>query len=295
MANPPRIAFFGADPLAVPILEELMRAGIEPLLIVTGEDKPVGRNQLITPPRTKVWAEEHGIEVIQPHTLRDGAELDLLQNSEWDLFLVASYGKILPERVLALPKRGVLNVHPSLLPKLRGASPVRTALLQDLRDQVGVSVMLLDEEMDHGPLVAQASVELPIWPLPAPFLEDLLAREGARLLVEAIPLWLSGEIVPDEQAHDDATYSRKFTKTDGELDLAADAYANYLRYCACAGWPGTYFFIEQISPEGKAVRMRVKVSEAVFEHGAFCIQKVVPEGKHEMSYDAFMRSNVTRS
>lgn len=285
MSLKPSIAFFGTPHLAVWVLEELEDAGITPDLIVTAPDRPAGRKLVLTPPAVKVWADTRDLPTLQPASLKDRAEVPELANTEWDLFIVAAYNIILPQWVLDLPKKGVLNIHPSLLPKLRGPSPIRSAILGDARDAVGVSVMLLDNQVDHGPIVAQARVELPEWPVRGAVLDELLFREGGRLLAEALPLWLKGEITPEEQDHTQATYSRKFVKTDGELDLAGDAYQNYLKYCAMDGWPGTFFFIEQ-----EGVRTRVKITEATYTDGVFKILAVIPEGKKEMPYEVFAQN-----
>ena len=281
----PRIAFFGTPDLAVFVLEELEKADIIPALVVTPPDKPVGRKLKLTPPPVKVWAEEHDIEVLQTASLKDQAEVPELANSEWDVFIVAAYNTILPSWVLELPKRGVLNVHPSLLPKLRGPSPIRSAILTDARDAVGVSIMQLDEEIDHGPLVAQAKVELPVWPERGSVLDELLFREGGRLLAEVVPLWLKGEIEPEEQHHNEATYSKKFEKADGEIDLDGDPEENYRKFCAFDGWPGTFFFFEC---GGK--KTRVKVTDAAYKLREFQVLKVIPEGKKEMLFEVWQKA-----
>jgi methionyl-tRNA formyltransferase len=277
-----RIAYIGAEPLSVPVLEELEKAGMVPAVIVTGPDVPVGRKKVITPPATKLWAEERGIEVLQPESLRTKDGLELLVNSEWDVFLLASYGKILPKWFLDIPHKGTLNVHPSLLPKQRGPSPVRSAILEDKQEDVGVTIMLMDEEMDHGPIVAQATVELPVWPVGARGLEELLAREGGRLLAEVVPLWVKGDITAEEQEHSDATVCKKFTKADGEIRPEDDGYENYLKYCAFDGWPGVFFF----DKDGK----RVKITEADYVDGELQVLKVIPEGKNEVPFDVWRNS-----
>ncbi len=279
----PSIAFFGTPDLAVFVLEELKRAGMMPNVIVTAPDRPAGRSLKLTQPPVRLWADEHDIAVIQPAGLTNQEEVPELGNSEWDLFIVAAYNVILPEWLLAVPKKGVLNVHPSLLPKLRGPSPIRTAIRKDVQDAVGVTILALDTEVDHGPIVAQARVELPEWPVKGRALDELLFREGGRLLAEVIPLWLAGEITPEEQEHDVATTTHKIRKADGEINLTADAYDNYLSYCAMDGWPGTFFFIEK---NGK--RVRVKVVDAQYVSGSFTPVRVIPEGKHEMSWTAFL-------
>lgn len=284
--EPLRIAFFGTSTFSTAVLEELVDANLAPLLVVTQEDKPKGRNLETAPTDAKVWAEEHGIDVITPHTLRedDVATFPLL-NTEWDMFIVASYGKILPKAILDLPKHGVLNVHPSLLPKLRGASPVRTAILADQKDAVGVSIIVLDEEMDHGPILAQARIEPEVWPIGAVILEDLLAHEGGKLLVEAIPLYVAGELSPEAQDDSKATYSNKIEKSMGEVELDGNPYENLRRVKALEGWPCAYFFIKK---DDKPFRVKI-IDAEIGQDDTLEILRVVPEGKSEMSYKDFLR------
>ena len=286
------IVFFGTPQFAVYVLEELKEAGIEPDIIVTAPDRPAGRGLQLKAPPVKDWANENNIPILQPSTLKKNhgqnpgsghdeetaKTLDILMNSEWDLFIVAAYGKILSKKIIDLPRKGVLNVHPSLLPRFRGASPVESQILEDER-KTGVSIMQIDEEMDHGPILAQASIEPEEWPLHASFLEELLAREGGKLLAEAIPLWLSGELEATPQEHGQATFTRKIKKEDGEIDLSADGYQNYLKFCAHDEWPGTHFF-----KDGK----RIKITAAEFVNGEFRILRVIPEGKKEIDYSVFL-------
>jgi methionyl-tRNA formyltransferase len=283
-----RIAFFGTPQQAVYVLEELQEAGIEPMLIVTAPDKPAGRKLVLTPPPVKAWAEENEIAVLQVTSLKNTDEVELLRNSEWDLFIVAAYNIMLPKWVLALPTFCVLNVHPSLLPKLRGPSPIRTAIRNDEQSNVGVSIIKLDEEMDHGPLVAQANMELPVWPEKGSILDEILFREGGRLLVEVIPAWLNKEITPEEQDHTQATYSSRIVKADGEISLDDDGYKNFCKFCAHDGWPGTFFFVEVA---GKKVR--IKVTDAEYVDGVFTILKVIPEGKKEVPYTVWKKNIVS--
>lgn len=271
--NKYKIVFFGTPEFSVAVLEELYKKNIVPTLIVTTPDAKVGRGLVLTPSPTKIWAEEHDIDVIHDH------DDDILLNTEWDLFIVASYGKILPSRLLDLPNKGVLNVHPSMLPKFRGASPIVSAILEDEKE-TGVSIMLLDEKMDHGPIIAQAKVEVDNWPPRADVLENILVKEGGELLAEVIPLWMKGEITPVEQDHDRATFSKKISKEDGLINLEEDDYKNYLKIQALFGWPGTYFFVN-----GK----RVKITDADFTNEKLVINKVIPEGKKEMEYKDFLR------
>jgi methionyl-tRNA formyltransferase len=167
---------------------------------------------------------------------------------------------------------------------LRGPSPMRSAILNDEKE-TGVSVMLMDEQMDHGPLIAQRKVAIEPWPPHGKTLEDRLAHEGGKLLAQILPLWLQGTIQPQEQNHDLATYTKKFTKEDGALDLGADPYQNLLTIRAFESWPGTYAFFERA---GK--RIRVQILDAHIEGKKLVIDIVKPEGKKEMSYADFLRS-----
>jgi methionyl-tRNA formyltransferase len=282
--NDLRIGFFGTPHFAVYVLEELEKANITPSLLITVPDKPADRGLELRASPVKEWALEKECDLIQPEKLdASDPEGEMMLNSEWDLFIVAGYGKFLPKDLLALPAHGTVNVHPSLLPKFRGPSPIESQILADSRE-VGVSVILLDEETDHGPILAQAAITPEPWPFRRSDLENLLWHEGGTLLAETIPSWLNGEITPEPQKHENATFTPKLKKEDGLLDLAGDGYQNYLKFCAYEGWPGTYFFMER---GGKKVR--VKIADAAYEDGKFIPARVIPEGKKEMSYQDFLR------
>jgi methionyl-tRNA formyltransferase len=164
---------------------------------------------------------------------------------------------------------------------------VRSAILENERE-TGVSIMLLNEKMDEGPIIAQRKVPVPEWPPRGRELDALLASEGGKLLAEMLPQWVAGEIDAKEQNHDIATYCGIFTKEDGLLDLKADPYHNLLKIRAFDGWPGTYTFFERA---GK--RIRVQVLDAEVINSRLQIMTVKPEGKGEMAYDAFLRSGAT--
>lgn len=283
MSTSPRIAFFGTPHIAVWVLEELEKAGIMPSLIVTNPDAPVGRKQTMTPPPVATWGAAHSIPVFQPASLKNPDDLHTLTDASWDLFIVVAYGKILPEWLINLPTHKTLNVHPSLLPALRGASPIRSAILGNIRE-TGVTIMQMDAEMDHGPIVAQVATPITSWPTPGLILDEALAHQGGALLAEVLPKWLAGEITPVEQDHTSATFCTKITKEMGEISLTDDPYQNFLKICAFDGWPGTFFFTEK-----NGIRIRVKIVAAELENGSLKILRVIPEGKKEMSYEDFIR------
>lgn len=281
----PSFVFFGTPQFAVTILEELTAAGFMPGLIVTTPDKPQGRKLIITPPEVKVWANQHNIPVYQPNTLRTEEVFAELTKQPWDLFIVAAYGKIIPENILNIPKYKTLNVHPSLLPKLRGSAPIEHAILQNMKD-TGVTIMRLDPEMDHGPIVAQEKTELVTWPLPAPELEPILAHQGGKLLAKIIPGWIASTITEQEQDHTQATYIDKIEKAQAEINLADDPYQNYLKICAYSGWPRAYFFVEHV---GKKIRVVIASAHFDTNKNDLVIDQVIPEGKSLMSYTDFKR------
>ncbi|MFA6340804.1 MAG: methionyl-tRNA formyltransferase [Candidatus Paceibacterota bacterium] len=275
-----KIAFFGTSEFSLVVLNELKKLGIMPDIIVTVPDKPQGRKMVLTPTPTKVWAEKNGIEYIEAVKLKDESFLEKMR--EYDLFMVASYGKMIPKVLIDIPKYKILNIHPSLLPKYRGPSPLQGQVLNDER-KVGVSIMLVDEEMDHGAVVIQRQVDIKDWPIGFNALSEILAKEGSLLLSEVLADWIKGKIKAKDQDHAKATFTKKIEKQDGLLDLNADAYKNYLKYLAYEEWPGTFFDAER---NGKKIRVIIK--KAVW-NGTFEIQRVVPEGKKEMGYKDFLR------
>jgi len=285
-SNADKIVFFGTPQFAVTILEELKKTGILPTLVVTAPDKPQGRGLTLTPPPVKVWAQQNEIKVIQPDNLKKCSQISELVSESWDLFIVAAYGKIIPENILDLPNRKTLNVHPSLLPKFRGPSPIESSILANDKE-IGVSIMRLDKEMDHGPIVTQEKIPTEIvgdWPVTASALEDISAHFGGALLAKIIPDWMAEKIDEKEQDHDQATYCQKISKADGLIDLDADPYTNYLKICAYSGWPGTYFF-----KQSGDKKIRVSIKRAVYKNDQLTIESVVPEGKSEMPYLDFLR------
>ena len=281
--------FFGTSRFSVILLEELKtKFSIVPTLIVTAPDRPVGRKQIITPPPVKEWAIENDIDTFQPEKLKDEDFLAELKNFE--LFIVASYGKIIPQIVLDIPKLGTLNVHPSLLPSYRGASPIQNQILNN-ETHIGTTIMLMDAQMDHGPIIKQKEVSFKEGEFPATYtnVETKLAEESAILLAEVLPKWISKEIIPKEQEHDKATYTKIIEKVDGEISLSDNGFKNYLKYLAYHEWPKTFFFFEH---EGK--KLRAIITDASFENRQFIIKKVIPEGKNEVDYKVFTENLATK-
>lgn len=276
--------FFGTPNFSVEVLKTLEEKNFTPSAVVTSPDKPKGRQLALSPSPVKEWAKMKGVQIFEPSTLKDPSIVTELKIFKPDLFVVASYGKIIPEDILSIPKFGTLNIHPSLLPRWRGASPIQAAILND--EKTGVTIMLLDKEMDHGPVLAQKVIQ-PTggWPPYVDEFEIELAREGAQLLAETMFPWLKGTIEVKEQSHEEATYCGRIDKSNGLINLNNDPRENFLKIRAFRKNPGAYTFIKNKGGED----MRVKILEADLEEGNLRILKVIPEGRKEMSWDDFER------
>jgi len=274
-----KYAFFGSSKASIYVLDELMNAGFKPDLIVTTPDKPQGRAMKLTPNVVKVWAQENHIKCTDPAILDADFE-STLRSYECDLFIVASYGKIMPASIVFMPKYKTLNVHPSLLPDLRGASPLQSTILQD-KKSTGVTIMRMDEKMDHGPLVAVKHVNISEWPIYEEF-EELMLREGGKLLSSIIPEYISGKITEHEQDHSKATFTKKIIKEQAEITLSDDPYANFRKIQAYHESPIAFFTINK---NGR--NFKVKITSASYENGDLVIHTVIPEGSKEMSFKDF--------
>lgn len=298
--------FFGTSEFSIHVLEQLIQRGITPTAIVTVADRPAGRKMELTPPPLKVWATEHNITYFQFEKLKEENTVATLKSLEADVFIVASYGKIIPEVILSIPKHGALNIHPSLLPKLRGATPLQTSIMQDMQ-YTGVSIIQMDKEMDHGPIVAMHEEEVTPWPQTYPELEKYLAIKGADILADTVEDYISGKLALTEQAHENATYTKKIEKQDGLIsldDLVGDAGWNtFLKYNAFYGHGGpSLFFFARKNDAGDSAKenlgggvttgtdIRVKIKEVSWNTALETMEilRVIPEGKKEMSWKDFL-------
>ncbi len=223
-----RILFMGTPQIAATSLAALIEAGQKIVGVVTREDKPRGRKMVLTPPPVKVLAEKHGLAVYQPKTLREDAVYETLKAMQPDLIVVVAYGCILPQRVLAIPTHGAINVHVSLLPKYRGAAPMQRAIMNGER-QTGVTIMYMDEGLDTGDIITAESFDI----LAHDDLEavhDRSALLGARLLTETVcRLEKEGTLPRRAQDHAQATYADKISKEDCHIDFSLPAPVVYAR------------------------------------------------------------------
>lgn len=290
-----KFVFWGTPDVASETLEILKKNGYLPVLIITTPDRPQGRKMIITPPPVKVWAIKNNIPYIQPEDLkggvdivfrnigrRDGAghskssaeDLCVEKNNIYPaLSIVVAYGKIMPEELLNLPKFGSLNIHYSLLPKYRGASPVESAILAG-DGETGISIQKMEFKMDAGPIIAQEKIEI----LPdekASELRTRLIKIGGDLLVKILPGFIEGKITLIKQDETEATYCRKIKKEDGLINIDDDPIKNYNKFRAYATWPRTFFFKEN---------KRIIITDAKLENNQFKILKIIPEGGKETEY-----------
>jgi len=250
-----RIVFMGTPEFSVPPLEYLIKSEYQVVGVYTQPDKPTGRGRTLEQSPVKRVALQHRLEVFQPVKLRNPDEVARLAALKPDLILVAAFGQILPQSVLDIPKFGCLNIHPSLLPEYRGATPIPAAILAGDKE-TGITIMLMDAGMDTGPIITQIIVGIE----PDDTTESLttrLAQAGVRLLGEALPLWFEGSLKPKPQDGSKATYTKPVTKDDGTIDWQMSAVEISRRIRAFHPWPGCYTWWQ-----GKLL----KVLEAVTLH-----------------------------
>ncbi len=282
MADKLKILFLGTPDFAVKILGEMKSGGLTPTLIITAPDKPKGRKLVLTPTPVKVWANEEKIPVLQPLNLCD--VYDKLKKENWDIFVLAAFGKIVPKEFIALPKHGILNIHPSILPEHRGSSPVQSAILYGDK-KLGVTIMLLDEELDHGPIVTTKLLSLTN-NMNQGELEGKLAKLGGEALVEIVPLWVEGRIKATPQYHKKATYTKKIKKEDALINWSENPETIERKIRAFYPWPGAYFFLRRDEKP-----FRVIITKASLSGDKLKIEKVKPEGKREMMFQDFLNGN----
>jgi methionyl-tRNA formyltransferase len=297
-----RTIFLGTPEFAIPSLRAL-RDNVELVAVVTQPDRPQGRGRKVAPPPVAQVARELGVPVLQPVKLRDPAVVETLRALHPDVIVTVAYGKIIPPQILALPPLGCINVHPSLLPKYRGASPIQAALANGERE-TGVTIMYQSETLDAGDIILQRRV--PIAPDDtAQTLEARLAEEGAHALVEALMLIGDGKAPRRPQDESQATYAGKLTKESGRIDWThpATALVNFIR--AMDPWPSAYTWhrgkllkicrgkaLEGASADQPGVVTEARRGEGFVVatgQGSLLVTEVQPEGRRRMTADEYVR------
>ncbi len=277
-----QFVFFGTPALAAQLGEKLAANGFVPALVVTTPDRPQGRGLSLAPSAVKTWAKKRGLPVLEPEKLDERAMNDIASGQP-AFGIVVAYGKILPQKLLELPPLGFFNIHFSLLPRWRGATPVESAILANDRE-TGVSLQKMVAALDAGPLVESVPTEI----LPdetAPALRLRLTAMAETLLIDTLPRIMSGTAALHPQDESAVTLCKKIKKEDGEIDLRGDEALNYRKFRAYHGWPGTFFFVV-----ARGKRTRVVITAADFKDGVFHPRRVIPEGRREMDYETWERS-----
>ena len=295
-----RIVFMGTPDFAVNALQSLYDGGHEIIGVFTQPDKPQGRKMVLTPPPVKVCAESLGLTVYQPKSVKTSETLDILKSLNPDLIAVVAYGKILPKEILELPKFGCVNVHASLLPRHRGASPIQTAIL--CGDKVtGVTTQKMDIGVDTGDILLAAKTDiLPIDNFET--LHDKLAVQGADLLVKTVQGLENGTIIPEKQSEDGVTHASIITKEMGEIDFNKTANEIDCQIRAFTPWPSAYLFIggkrvkiinaavggSVSEAAGTVVDTKNGLTVACGGGTSIVLNELQPEGKGAMPAKAFL-------
>ncbi|HXI12224.1 MAG TPA: methionyl-tRNA formyltransferase [Thermoanaerobaculia bacterium] len=233
------IVFFGTPDFAMPSLRALLDSRHIVSLVVAQPDRPSGRGMKMQSPPTIVEAKGRAIECLQPEKVRDPAFLERVRQSRSDLGIVIAYGRILPSTLLIIPTHGFLNVHASLLPAYRGAAPIQRALEAGERE-TGVTIMRVDEQLDHGPILGTARLSIGDQER-MPELSARLARQGAASLLDVIDAVEQGTSRETEQDHAQATHAAKLERSEGLIDWSAAAGSIYNRFRGFDPWPGVFF------------------------------------------------------
>jgi methionyl-tRNA formyltransferase len=279
-----KFVFFGTSLFSVHVLNALKNHNILPFAIVTFPDRPKGRKLIPTPNVVKTWAEVNNVKILETLTLKNEDIKNKIKEFKADLFVVASFGRILPEDVIYMPKFKTLNVHPSLLPEFRGPAPIQEAILTN--SPTGVSIMRLDEGVDTGPILAQEKLQTSTWPLYYKEAEEKLGTLGGNLLASVIPKWIKNELEEIPQDNSLATHTRMILRTDGDITIDSPEIA-LNKIMAFEVWPRTFLFHER--KDGEKELLIVK--KAHIEEGKLIPDIIIPAGRKEMQYKDYIRGN----
>lgn len=250
-----KYVLWGSSEFSVAIFEKLISEYYQPSVVITQPDKPAGRKQTPTSPPIKEACFYHNIECWQPNKLNQ--IIPKLKKLAPDMMIVASYGKIIPKEIIEIPYKGILNVHPSLLPKYRGASPIQTAILNG-DEQTGISFIKMDEQMDHGDIIYQESLDI-AWDDNSETLEAKLVKLAGDRLFKIIPYYLSGKITPIPQNDNDATFTKLINKDDAKINWNNSADQINRKIRAFKKWPTAW----TVLPNGKKLKIYKAIPEVI--------------------------------
>lgn len=298
-----RVVFMGTPDFAVPCLEKLIEYGCEVVGAFTQPDKPVGRKRVITPPPVKVCALKHGIDVYQPEKMRDGTAFDIIASLEPELIVVVAYGKILPKEILDYPKYGCINIHGSLLPKLRGAAPIQWSVING-DEFSGVTSMMMNEGLDTGDMIIKKSVKIDFKETSGE-LHDRLSFVGAEVLEETLKQIDDGTLTCTPQNDNESTYAPLLSKELSEINWSESALSVYNKIRGLNPWPiavtyidGVKFkifeteYIENVCGQpGEIIDNNKKLVVSCGDGNGISIKKLQPDGKKQMDITAFLSGN----
>lgn len=294
----------GTPEYAVPYLEGLIEAGLQPVAVVSQPDRPVGRRQKIEPTAVKLVATRHNISVFQPENLRDQEWTEKIRDLKPDAIVVVAFGQIIPKSIIGIPPRGCVNVHPSLLPRHRGPSPIQETILQGDRNG-GVTIMLMDEKVDHGAILRQQS-----FPVDTEETYNTLRKKttsyGVALLISTLRDWLAKKITPQAQDDTEATYTRLLTRNSGKIvwSNTSDEIERSVR--ALNPWPGTWTLcgnkrVKVLEARSLPTHSAIHIPGTLFQsseiphqllvkcgQGALSLIRLQVEGKRELSAKEFL-------
>ncbi len=223
-------------------------------------------------------AKKMGIKIFETNSLKQSDAIEFIKNAKADIGIVVDFGLIIPEDVINIFKLGIVNIHPSLLPKYRGSAPIQNTILNGDK-YAAVTLMLIDKNMDAGPILTQYKIKLKGHET-YPILKDYLSELGAEILLDSLPYYITGEIIPKKQRKNNVTYTKLITKSDGEVKLSDDPTLVYRKIRAYDPWPGVYIMLDEL-------RIQI-ISAHLDKHKRLVIERVKPAGKNEMSYQDFV-------
>lgn len=298
-----KIIFFGTPEIAAYALDEIIKK-YNVSAVITQPDKPVGRKKIMEAPPVKTIALQHNIPVFQPEKLLSIQKN--LKNFSADMGVVFAFSRIIPKEIIDIFPKGILNIHPSMLPQFRGPSPVQEAILHGL-NETGVSIIKLDEKMDHGPILVQKKITINSSHATAEILQQCAAL-GTKMLLNIIPKYVQNKIILQEQNHEKATYSHIITRENGLIDWKNDEKRIYLQFKAYNPWPGVFTHIEGKRIKILDLKPLRSISEGKLSPGtifqanngkmaiqckknAILINTLQAEGKNAVSGDEFINGH----
>lgn len=301
-----KIIYMGTPEFAVMPLEEIIKAGYEVSAVVTQPDKKKGRGKELKPSPVKECALRHGIPVLQPVKIKEEEAINKLRSYPADIFIVAAFGQILSEEILQMPRYGCINIHASLLPKLRGAAPIHRAIIEG-ESVSGVTIMQMEKGLDTGDMLLKREVPIEEKET-ADSLHDKLAELGARMIIECLPLIEQGSIIPEKQDDEQSSYAKMLNKQMGYIDWSLKAIEIERLIRGLNSWPSAYTYYQgkqlkiwdaTVIEENCKVKHEVQngeivtVSKEYFDvatgEGSLRITAIQPEGKKRMAAAEFLR------